>query len=152
VIIIAAMGSNRVIGSGRGMPWNVPEEYAQFLEFVRGQTVIMGRASWEIFGPDLTSAHNVVVSRNAGALDRATVVNGIETAVETGRGFGKTVFCAGGASIYRQCLPLADRMTLSIIKGEFDGDAFFPEFAEVEWEVAERRDHPQFELVDYRRR
>lgn len=63
MIIISAMSRDRVIGSGEGMPWNVPEEYQQFLSFVEDQTVIMGRRSYEIFGPDLTSAHTVVVSR-----------------------------------------------------------------------------------------
>ncbi len=97
VIIIAAMGSNRVIGQGAGMPWNVPDEYDQFLRLIEGQTVIMGRRSWQIFGADLTSAHNIVVSRSVNEIEGATVVNGVDAALETARGFGKTVFSAGGA-------------------------------------------------------
>lgn len=152
MIIISAMGRDRVIGSGAGMPWDVPEEYRQFLGFVDGQTVIMGRRSWEIFGADLTSAHNVVVSRSAKEVEGATVVDSIAVALETARGFGKQVYSAGGASIYRQTVPLAERMYLSLIKGDFAGDAYFPEFDETEWEVAERTDHPAFEFVIYERK
>ncbi|MEE3258297.1 MAG: dihydrofolate reductase [Candidatus Latescibacterota bacterium] len=73
MIIIPAMSKDRVIGSGDGMPWSVPEEYQQFLGFVEGQTVTMGRRSYEIFGPDLTSAHNIVVSRSGMAQEGGSV-------------------------------------------------------------------------------
>jgi dihydrofolate reductase len=151
MIIISAMSRDGVIGQGDGMPWDLPEEYAQFLEIITGGTVIMGRRSWEIFGSDLTSAHNVVVSRSANSIEGATVVNGIEAAVETARGFGKTVFSAGGAQIYKQTLPIAEAMYLSYIEGEFSGDARFPEFDPADWDVTERRSHPGFEFVSYRR-
>ena len=55
LIVISAMSRERVIGQGEGMPWDVPAEFDQFLGFIRDQTVIMGRRSWEIFGADLTS-------------------------------------------------------------------------------------------------
>jgi dihydrofolate reductase len=152
VIIIGAMSSDRVIGRGDGMPWDVPEEYAQFLRFVRGQTVIIGRRSYEIFGGGLTSAHTVVVSRSSGELPGAVLAPSVEEAVRVAESFGKTVFSAGGASIYEQTLPLADTMYLSYIKGRFTGDAYFPAFSEREWVVERREDHPRFEFVVYRRR
>ena len=133
------------------MPWNVPDEYAHFLRFIEGQTVIIGRRSWMIFGADLTSAHNVVISRSVKELDGAVVVPSLETAVEVARGFGKTVFSAGGASIYGQTIPLADTMYLSFIKGQFDGEAFFPEFDQSEWNETRREDHPGFEFVVFER-
>lgn len=137
MIIISAMSSARVIGSGDGMPWSVPEEYQQFLKFVEGQTVIMGRRSYEIFGPDLTSAHNIVVSRSWEGTEGVTVCGSIEEAMERASSFGKTVFSAGGATIYGQTLPLAEEL--------------FPEFDEAEWDVVERQDHEGFEFVHYRR-
>jgi dihydrofolate reductase len=152
MIIISAMGSNRVIGSGDRMPWSVPQEYRQFVRFVTGQTVIMGRRSWQIFGPDLTRSRNIVVSRSLSRLDGALVVDSIEAAVEAARGRDSRIFCAGGAQIYAQMLPLADELYLSFIKGDFGGDAFFPEFDETEWLVVKREDHPAFEFVVYRRR
>ncbi|NKB66916.1 MAG: dihydrofolate reductase [Candidatus Latescibacteria bacterium] len=152
MILISAMSTDRVIGSGEGMPWSVPEEYQQFLRFIKGQTVIMGRRSYEIFGPDLTSAHNLVVSRSGVDNPDVTVCAGIEEAVARAKSLGKTVFSAGGASIYRQTLPLASAMYLSYIKGDFTGDAYFPEFSEDEWDVSQRRDHEGFEFVEYKRK
>jgi dihydrofolate reductase len=152
MIIISAMTRDRVIGSGDGMPWSIPDEYRHFLDPVRDQTVLMGRRSWEIFGKDLTSAHNIVVSRSVNELPDATVAGGLEQAVELARGFGKIVFSAGGARIYAQTLHLAEEMRLSWIKGDYRGDAHFPEFDESDWKIVARKDHPQFELVTYRRR
>jgi dihydrofolate reductase len=152
VVIIGAMSAERVIGSGDGMPWDVPEEYARFLRFIEGQTVIIGRRSYEIFGKGLTSAHTVVVSRSAGKLPGAGVaVTSVEDALRTAGSFGGTVFSAGGASIYAQTLPLADTMYLSYIKGHFTGDAYFPAFSDREWAVDRREDHPRFEFVVYKR-
>ena len=151
MIVIAALGTDRVIGSGDGMPWSVPEEYAQFLNWIEGQTVLMGRRSWEIFGADLTSAHNIVISRSAKEIPGAEVARSVAAAISRGRELGKTVYCAGGAGIYEQALPHADTMYLSYIKGTFRGDAFFPEFTESEWIVERREDHPRFEFVVHRR-
>ena len=146
------MSKDRVIGSGEGMPWSVPAEYQQFLRFVEGQTVIMGRRSYEIFGPDLTSAHNIVISRSGVEQEGVIVCGSVEEAVERAESFAKTVFSAGGGSIYAQTLPLAKEMYLSYIKGDFVGDAYFPEFDEGDWDVVERRDHEGFEFVHYRRK
>ena len=154
MIIIGAMATNHVIGSGEGMPWDVPEEYEHFLRLIEGHTIIIGRRSYDIFRNGLTSAHNVVVSRSRGeSVDGggAVVVPSIEDALRVARSFGQTVFSAGGASIYAQTIPLADAMYLSYIKGHFTGDAYFPAFSQREWSVDRREDHPRFEFVVYRR-
>jgi dihydrofolate reductase len=151
MIIIGAMSSERVIGSGDGMPWDVPEEYAHFLRLIDGQTIIIGRRSYQIFGAGLTSAHTVVVSRSA-SLPGVSVVPSVDAALRVAGSFGTSVFSAGGASIYAQTLPHADTMFLSYIKGRFTGDAYFPEFSEAQWVVERREDHPRFEFVVYKRR
>jgi dihydrofolate reductase len=151
MIVISAMSPDHVIGSGDGMPWDVPEEYAQFLRFIEGQTVIIGRRSFEIFGNGLTSARTLVVSRSADALPGATTVASVDEALRIAETFKKTVFSAGGASIYAQTVPLADAMYLSYIKGTFKGDAYFPAFSETDWTVERREDHPRFEFVVYKR-
>src|SRR5215210_4582531 len=157
MIIISAMTQDRVIGNGDGMPWDVPEEYEHFLRLIDGQTVVIGRRSWEIFGDGLTSAHNVVVSRRGASIDQgptrgAVVVPSVAEALKVAESFGRTVFSAGGASVYEQTVPLADAMYLSYIKGSYTGDAYFPAFDEREWAVERREDHPRFEFVVYRRR
>ena len=151
MIVISAMSSDHVIGSGDGMPWDVPEEYAQFLRFIEGQTVIIGRRSYEIFGSGLTSAHTLFVSRSADSMPGATAVASVDDALQIAATFKKTVFSAGGASIYAQTVPLADTMYLSYIKGTFKGDAYFPAFSDTEWSVERREDHPRFEFVVYKR-
>ncbi len=152
MIVISAMSQDRIIGKGDGLPWHVPEEYNQFLDIIRGQTVILGRRSYPIFGKGLTSDHNVVVSRSVKELPGAVVAHTIEEAIEVATSYGKTVFSAGGSTIYEQTIPLADAMYLSYMKGSFTGDAYFPEFDESEWTVEARTDHPAFEFVRYKRK
>ncbi|ANM31134.1 hypothetical protein ABI59_18490 [Acidobacteria bacterium Mor1] len=154
MILISAMGSNRVIGSGAGMPWSVPEEYAQFLSFVRGQTVLFGRKSYEIFGADLEDARIVIVSRSMPDPGRpgVQVCGDLEQAITAARATGRTVYSAGGATIYQQTMPHAEAMYLSTIKGDWSGDAYFPEFDESEWRVTREEDHPAFVFRIHERR
>lgn len=152
MIIISAMSSNRVIGAGNGMPWNVPEEYQQYLDFVRGNTVILGRKSWEIFGADLTEANAIVVSRSVTDSENAEVASSLDTALELATTYPGEAFVAGGSSIYEQAIPLADAMYLSTIKGDFEGDSFFPEFDESNWNIVEERDHQNFVFRRYQRK
>jgi dihydrofolate reductase len=151
MIIVGAMASNGVIGSGDGMPWDVPEEYQHFQRLIDGQTILIGRRSYEIFRKTLTSAHNIVVSRSAGTLTGALVVPSVEEAMRAAESFGPRYFSAGGATIYAQTIPLAETMYLSYIKGAYAGDTFFPPFDEAEWQVERREDHPRFEFVVYKR-
>jgi dihydrofolate reductase len=151
LILISAMTRDRVIGRDNGLPWNIPDEYAQFLGHVRGHPVIMGRSSYEIFGKDLTESPLVIVSRSLTSLPDAAVCPSIETAIERARTHGERVFSAGGASIYGQTLPLADAMYLSIVKGDYEGDTRFPEFDESSWVVEHKIDYPEFEFRHYRR-
>ena len=151
MIVISAMSKDRVIGSGNGMPWNVPAEYQQYLRFVSGQTVIMGRISYEIFGPDLPEGTTAIVISRSATIDGVTVVKSLEEALAFAEGIGKTVFVAGGGSIYSQAVPLAAEMYLSTIKGDFEGDAYFPEFDANDWEITEERDEAEFVFRRYRR-
>ena len=157
MIIIAAMTKDRVIGSENSMPWEVPEEFDQFLRSVTGNVVIMGRTSYELFDRYLGDTIMIVVSSSIKELPSAVVCASIESAAETARSYGKPIFVAGGASIYRQTLPLAEELRLSTIHDEYVdkgavGDAFFPEFDESAWEVARTEKCPRFELRVYRRK
>ena len=152
-IIIAALGKNHVIGAGDKMPWWVPDEYQQFLGLIKDQTVIMGRKTYDIFSKDLPSRRNYVVSRQDLVYDRAEVVTSLEEALRRAARFPEDVFIAGGATIYAQALALGvvDKMYLSWIKGDFAGDAFFPEFDPHRWQIEQRDDHLDFEFVLYSR-
>ena len=142
--IIAAMSESRVIGQGDGMPWDVPEEYEQYLELVRGATVLMGRRSYEIFGGDTTAAHVVVLSHSPRPVSRGVVCRNMTQALSTAAAFGKPIFSCGGAAVYAQTIPLATEMLLSTIKGDYTGDTYFPEFNAFDWQVAEERDEDRY--------
>lgn len=150
--IIAAMSENRVIGLGDGMPWEVPEEYQQYRELTRGSTMIMGRRSYEIFGRDATAAHLVVVSHSPQPVPGGTVCQSLAEALNAAKAFGKPIFSGGGASIYAQTIPLASEMLLSTIKGEFEGDTYFPEFNAFDWQVVEERDEERYLFRRWARR
>lgn len=152
MIIIAAMGRNRVIGVGDGMPWDVPEEYQHFLDTVRDQTVIIGRKSFEIFGPTLTCRSCYVVTHGAGPFENGERVGSIEEAIEHAQRDRREVYVAGGASIYALAIDRADRMLLSFIRGDFEGDARFPKIRPEQWDIVRQEDHDRYQLVEYHRR
>lgn len=158
--LIAAHARDRVIGIDNRMPWHLPEDMKFFRETTRGKPVIMGRKTWESL-PDafrpLPGRVNIVVSRNAAyPADGATVVGSLSDAL-TAAGDTDIVFVMGGAELYRQALPIADRLYLTEIDADFAGDAFFPELATDDWREAQR--NPQvaasgltFAFVTYERR
>ena len=149
VVIISAMSASGAIGLGEGMPWNVPEEYQHFVDSVRNQAVIIGRRSYEIFGADF-EADTFVVSRSV-KLKGVTVCSGIDDAILQASQLGKTVFIAGGRSIYSFGMPLANRMLLSTIKGSYEGDVYFPEFGRNQWKVTMEEDRGAYVLRDWLR-
>ena len=131
LILISAMTRDRVIGSNNALPWHIPDEYASFLRRVRGHPIVMGRTSYEIFGADLKGSSPIVVvsrSLDAASLPDADVRPDVGSALSLAGTHGERVFSAGGGSIYRQTLPLADALYLSIVKKDYAGDTYFPEF------------------------
>lgn len=150
-IIISALAENRVIGTAEGMPWNVPEEYRQYLTFIQDQTVIMGRTTYEIFGKDLTSKYTIIVSRTMKPTRDYEVCPSVSQAIRRAESLGRDIYIAGGASIYAQTINQADYLYLSWIKGAYEGIAYFPEIPEGLWAPEFREDHEGFEFVRYRR-
>ncbi|MEM6733405.1 MAG: dihydrofolate reductase [Myxococcota bacterium] len=152
LILIAAMSeSNRVIGSQNRLPWSVPGDYQQFLDLVRGQAIFMGRTTYEIFGDDLRESAVFVVSRRTEVKGPGVIAGSVAEAIERARATGKTVFCCGGASIYEQTLPHATHMFLSLIHGDHEGDAYFPEWPKAEWREVSRAEKEGFTFVQLER-
>lgn len=152
IIIISAMTRNHVIGLGDGMPWDLPHEYQHFLDTTRDQTIIIGRRSFEIFGPTLTCANCYVVTRGNQTFANATAAPSLHAAIELARQDNRDVFISGGASIYRDAIEVADAMQLSYIDGDFAGDTYFPEFDTEDWQVKRREDREGYTFVEYKRR
>lgn len=145
------MTDERVIGDRGRLPWKIPEEMRLFMKITAGATVIMGRKTFDSVGI-LKGRKNIVISRALGKVDGADVCNGLMEGIEKARSYKREVFVIGGAEIFAEAIPIADKMYLSYIKKDYPGDAFFPEFDEAEWRVEERRDYREFEQVVYTRR
>ena len=141
ISLIAAVARNRALGKDGQLLWHLPEDMRYFRETTRGKPVIMGRKTWESL-PDafrpLPGRRNIVISRNP-AYDApgATLAGSLEEASRLTQD-DTEVFIIGGAEIYRQALPLAQRLYLTEVTQDFAADAFFPEFSDREWKEISR--------------
>jgi len=118
--MIAAVGRNRELGRGNELLWHIPEDLKRFKALTLGHPVIMGRKTFESIGKPLPGRTNLVVSRSALSL---------EDALAQAKKLDKEeVFIIGGAQIYEQALPYADRLYLTLIEDTKEADAFFPEY------------------------
>jgi dihydrofolate reductase len=129
IILIAAMAKNRVIGKGNAIPWHVPGEQQRFKGMTMGHTLIMGRKTFESIGRPLPGRKTVIISRNreyraAGCPVAQSLAAAIALCPET-----ETIFIAGGGEIYREALPLAEAIYLTVLDREVEGDILFPAFA-----------------------
>ncbi|MFO7924370.1 MAG: dihydrofolate reductase [Bacteroidales bacterium] len=141
VSIIVAMGRNRVIGRDNSLVWHLPADLKHFRDTTMGKPVIMGRKTYESMGAPLPGRTNIVVSRKENyRVPDCLVAGSLEEALELA-GDVQEVFIAGGGEIYRQAIPLADRMYITVIDHDFAGDTRFPEFPEREWKITDRRRH-----------
>ena len=161
--LIAALASNHAIGKDNELLWHLPEDMRHFRETTRGKPVIMGRKTWESlpesFRP-LPGRHNIVVSRDpAYQASGATLAGSLADALRQAEAesTAEEVFVIGGATLYRQALPLANRLYLTEIEQDFDGDVFFPDVQPQDWDEISRQPSqgtsgPQFSFVVYQRR
>lgn len=142
VVLIAAVAANRAIGRDNQLLWNIPEDMAHFKALTQGHTVLMGRKTWESLPPrfrPLPGRRNIVVTRQAGyAAPGADVALSLEQGLQLAS-TAETVFVIGGAEIYAQALPFADRLELTEVDLRPQGDAWFPDFPAADWQAGERQ-------------
>lgn len=135
--LIWAMGHDRVIGQNNELPWRLPSDMAYFVKSTKGKTVLMGRKTFESIGKPLPNRTNVVLTRDSSfQANGCEVIHSIDEAVA--RAVAEEVMVIGGAEIYRQLLPYANRLLITYIDAAFDGDAFFPSFSLDDWQEIER--------------
>ena len=148
-IIIAAMTKSRVIGKNNALPWNIPEELQHFRTQTLNSTVIMGRKTYDSIGRLMPKRHNIIVSRSSPNIPGADVCSSLDEALKKAKTYNKTTFIIGGAQIFKEALDsgVVDKMYLSWIKHEYEGDTYFPEFNESKWTIEKREDHEEFEFV-----
>jgi dihydrofolate reductase len=125
---IVAVSRNFVIGKNNRLPWRVPDDMRYFQKVTDGHIVIMGRKNYEANGKALKNRTNIVITRNREFNpDDALVTYDIDKALDIARSFHpEEVFIVGGGEIYRQTLDLADRIYITVIETEVEGDAFYP--------------------------
>lgn len=131
--LIVAYANNRVIGNKGQIPWRIKGEQKRFKELTTGNVVIMGRCSYDEIGRPLPNRFTIVVSKTANySADNCVTVGSLAEAIE----YAKTnrpnenIYLSGGAGIYKEGLPLADRFYVTEVDLEPEGDTFFPEFDE----------------------
>lgn len=141
VSIIAACARNRVIGAGNRLPWHLPEDLARFKRLTTGRCIVMGRKTFESIGKPLPKRTSIVVTRGKQDLPAGVKRAGsVEEALALATG---EVFVIGGAEIYRQTLDRADRLYLTLIDADVEGDVLFPELDLRAWREVERDDRPR---------
>lgn len=147
ITLVVAAAKNGVIGRDGAIPWRLPEDLKRFKALTLGQTVVMGRKTWDSLpqkNRPLPGRRNIVVTRDAAwraeGAERATLAAALQAA--------EHVFVIGGAEIYRAALALADRIELTEVQGAFDGDALFT-FDRSAWREAARADHVSADGLAY---
>jgi dihydrofolate reductase len=158
VVLIAAVAENGVIGDEGGMPWHYPADLRRFKRTTTGHPVVLGRRTYESIvadlGGPLPGRTNVVLSTRALDLPEGAVLAGsVEAALETAREApgGETVYVAGGAAVYEEFLPLADRLLITEIPDSPDGDTHFPEWSSEAWTETSREEEGKLAFVTYDR-
>ena len=155
IVIIAAVARNRVIGKDNRLLWNIPEDMAHFKALTAGHTVIMGRKTWESLPPrfrPLPGRRNIVITRQADyAAPGAELADSLENALKLAS-TATVAFIIGGEQIYTQAMAVADRLEITEVELEPEGDAWFPEIAAVDWEKTAKTDSTGFSFVTYCRK
>ncbi len=156
VSIIAAIAANGVIGRNNDLPWHLPEDLKRFRALTMGHHIIMGRKTYESLGRLLPGRTTVIVSRNVDyRVEGAIVVPTLAQAIAACHD-DPEVFVIGGAQLYRDALPVADKLYLTELQDSFEGDVRFPEYDRTGWQQELREEHVsaqelEFSYANYRR-
>lgn len=159
IVLIAAVARNGVIGRDNRLPWRLKADLQHFRALTLGHPLLMGRKTWDSLGRPLPGRRNIVISRNPDfQAAGAEILPSIETALAAVDG-SERVFVIGGAEIYRQLMPCADRLLLTEVWTEVEGDAHFPPIDGARFTEERREPHEadagnehDFDFVEYRRR
>ncbi|RYG73567.1 dihydrofolate reductase [Lentibacillus lipolyticus] len=151
ISLLVAMDRNRVIGYQNDLPWHLPNDLKFFKQKTTGSTIFMGRKTFEAIGKPLPNRENMVITRK-----QTGFPEGIEAVHHIGAVLDRNherpeeeIFVIGGADIFRQLLPYADRMYITLIDEVFAGDTYFPTFSNENWELTVKEKGKQDEKNPY---
>ena len=140
VALIVAVSQNNVIGRDNQLPWHLPEDLQYFKSITMGKPILMGRKTYDSIGRPLPGRANIVITRDPNwTAEGVIVVNSLEDAMAEGAEASNAVesdeiMVIGGAQIYRDCLPMADKLYLTKVDADIQGDAFFPDIDSNQWQ------------------
>lgn len=158
ISIIAALAkNNRAIGKDNKLLWHIPEDLQRFREITRGHTVIMGRKTLESMGKLLFNRLNIIITRDRSytispsftLIDRiieVKICHSLSEALKYAKTYGagkekaqQEIFVIGGGGLFRQAIPFADKLYLTLVEGDFEADSFFPDYTEFQKVVFEKK-------------
>jgi len=144
---IVAMDQNRVIGLNNGMPWHLPNDLQYFKEKTTGNTIVMGRKTFDSLGRILPNRKHIVLTRSTKSFpEEVKVIHEIDDILHYAKNHpNEEVFIIGGGNLFKQMLPHADKMYITVIEEQFEGDVYFPDFDETEWDLISKDKGPKNE-------
>lgn len=141
IVLVVAVADNGVMGEGGGMPWHLSADFRRVKALTMGKPLVMGRKTFDSLPGILPGRRHIVITRDAGwQADGAERADSLEQALDLANAPQIIVF--GGAQIYAQALPLADRIEWTEVHARPDGDTYFPDFDRSEWTETFRESHP----------
>lgn len=147
ITIIVAMARNRVIGAHNQIPWHLPDDLKMFKRLTMGHHIVMGRKTYESIGRLLPGRTTVVVTRQRDyAVPGAIIADSLHDAINAAARDGE-IFVIGGAELFREALPIADRMHLSLVDAEPKGDTWMPDFDAALWSEVASEEKPGYRYV-----
>lgn len=143
ISLIVAMSQNKVIGSNNAMPWHIPGELARFKRITTGHAIIMGRKTFESIGRVLPNRTNIIITRDSEyKVEGALIVNSLDEALRQAKEAdgSEELFIIGGGEIFKQAMPIADKLYLTLVHKDVDGDTYFPDYSMFTKQIS-REDH-----------
>ncbi len=130
ISIIAAIGENRELGRRNKLLWHISADLKRFKQLTQGHAVIMGRKTYESLGKPLSNRTNIIITRNDKfSVPDCIVVHSVKEAIKIAKSLSPgEIFFIGGGEVYRQVLPYADKLYLTLVSGRYEADSFFPPY------------------------
>lgn len=136
ISLLLAMDKNQLIGKDNDLPWRLPADLAYFKRVTMGHPIIMGRKTYDSIGRPLPGRENIIITRDTTyKAEGCKVIHSIDEIVKMSEETDQELFVIGGAEIFKEILPHSDRLYITEIEEEFEGDTYFPVFNKIEWKV-----------------
>ena len=150
IAIIVAAAENNVIGKDNGLIWHLPADLRHFKQITMGHPMLMGRKTYESIGKPLPGRTSIIITTQEDyTAEGCLVTHTLEEAIEQAQQLDEEICIVGGAEIYKQALPLVDTIYLTRVHHTFEGEVYFPELNEAEWETLEQEHHEPDEKNKY---